>query len=399
MEELTGKPTRMIYLAEHHPEVLWKMLTTATREKWPATVCTYGRVERPGLDELGLHPNHIHILFGVHTWRGRRIVWLRDPFDRPTCGKLNMPDPNGVFTLSWENFLAYFAEIHINGKTVFEIPSTPYPSTTVRQALDRSYVFRPLSPATKSRLADDFDRVAVEAGRPIFLSGSEPDFYYLIKHGTASVEVRDPGTTRKRRVAVLNAGDQFGEMALINKSVRLADVVAITPLSLYQMPAEKFRRWMSKHPELVRRMRRRFELQVWMQKWSNRPITSVSLDTLLEAGVEEIHRGGRTIFRQGEPADSFYVVLDGSVEVFIISARGRPKRIKVLRSGDIFGEVAALKREPRTASVRALGSARLLKLEIAATANLMEQFEVMQRQLEFIARRRANRLRKIHRSR
>ena len=38
------------------------------------TVCTYGRNERPGIDELGFHPNHIVIFLGVHQWMGRRIV-------------------------------------------------------------------------------------------------------------------------------------------------------------------------------------------------------------------------------------------------------------------------------------------------------------------------------------
>jgi hypothetical protein len=42
LEELTGQPSRLFYVAEHHPEFLWRLLTHATREKWPTGVCTYG---------------------------------------------------------------------------------------------------------------------------------------------------------------------------------------------------------------------------------------------------------------------------------------------------------------------------------------------------------------------
>lgn len=396
LEELTGKRTRMLYMAEHNPEVLWKMLTQATREKWPTTVCTYGRVERPGLDELGMHPNHIHIFLGVHTWRGKRIVWLRDPFDKPTCGKLNLPDPDGVFTLSWQHFLTYFAETHINGNQIFNIPSPPYPAITIMKALEGSYVFHQLDLDARRKMAKDFGRISVPANDYVFQAGTEADFYYLIQSGTAGVEVRPKGSARKQRVAVLNAGDQFGEMALINHAPRLADVRAITPLLLYRMPAKKFLKWISQHPELVRLLRRRFELQVWMQKWSNRPITSLSLDTLLEAGKPETYRRGQIVFSQGDTADSFYILLEGKVEVYVKPLQGKVKRIKVLQSGDIFGEVAALKRGVRTASVRAVTPAKLLRLDISQTSNLMESFEIMQRQLEFIARRRAKRLKKLH---
>lgn len=395
LEELTGKQTRMLYVAEHHPEVLWRMMLLATREKWPTTVCTYGRVERPGLDELGLHPNHIHIFLGVHAWRGKRIIWLRDPFDKPTCGKLNLPDPDGVFTLSWEHFTTYFAEIHINGRQIFEMPSPPYPSITIMQALERSYVFHHLDLKTRRQITRDFQRVRVPTNEYVFTAGSAPDFYYLIQSGTAGVEVRAKGSARKQRVAVLNAGDQFGEMALINNSARAADVKTITPLVVYKMNAKKFRKWITLRPEMVQRFRRRFELQVWMQKWSKRPITSMSLDMLLAAGKEESYRDGGIVFRRGDEADSFYVILQGKVEVYSKTGAAT-KRIKILQSGDIFGEGAALRHMPRSAWVRAVGSTKLLRLDVRVAENLMESFEVVQRQLEFIARRRTRRLRKFH---
>mgnify|MGYP001572102722 CR=1 FL=1 len=64
-----------------------------------------------------------------------------------------------------------------------------------------------------------------------------------------------------------------------------------------------------------------------------------------------------------------------------------------------FGEGAALKHMPRSAWVRAVAVSKLLRLDIGVAENLMESFEVVQRQLEFIARRRFRRLKKPGRTR
>ena len=52
------------------------------------------------------------------------------------------------------------------------------------------------------------------------------------------------------------------------------------------------------------------------------------------------------IFEQGNPGSNFYVVSKGKVEVVITD-----KRVKILSSGESFGEMALLHNTPRTASV------------------------------------------------
>lgn len=56
---------------------------------------------------------------------------------------------------------------------------------------------------------------------------------------------------------------------------------------------------------------------------------------------------GRTLLVQGQPTDSFYVLLDGEVEV----SRGGPA-VKRLKAGDFFGEIGMLDRGLATATVR-----------------------------------------------
>lgn len=81
-------------------------------------------------------------------------------------------------------------------------------------------------------------------------------------------------------------------------------------------------------------------------------------------------RVGDTIFREGDPAREMYVVLEGEIEVLKKSRRGRETRVAILGPNDTFGEMSIVDLQPRSATVRALGSARLLRI----TAEEMDAF-------------------------
>jgi CRP-like cAMP-binding protein len=76
----------------------------------------------------------------------------------------------------------------------------------------------------------------------------------------------------------------------------------------------------------------------------------------------KIYRDGEVIVRQGQEGDCMYVIQKGKVEV-MIERDGREMRLAVLGENDFFGEMAIFTRELRGATVRALGSARLLTVD------------------------------------
>jgi CRP/FNR family cyclic AMP-dependent transcriptional regulator len=57
------------------------------------------------------------------------------------------------------------------------------------------------------------------------------------------------------------------------------------------------------------------------------------------------------VFFQGEPSDSLYMVLKGSVKVTETSPEGHEKILDILGAGEIFGELAMLDGHPRSATV------------------------------------------------
>jgi CRP-like cAMP-binding protein len=71
---------------------------------------------------------------------------------------------------------------------------------------------------------------------------------------------------------------------------------------------------------------------------------------------------GDCIFKEGEPAREMYVVLDGELEVLKKSRRGRETRVAILGPNDCFGEMSIIDMMPRSATVRALGPTRLLRI-------------------------------------
>lgn len=75
-----------------------------------------------------------------------------------------------------------------------------------------------------------------------------------------------------------------------------------------------------------------------------------------------LYAHGEPIIRQGEMGDCMYVVQSGEVEVVQAKAGGE-QRLAVLKSGDFFGEMAIFEKEARSATVRASGEARVLKVD------------------------------------
>jgi CRP/FNR family cyclic AMP-dependent transcriptional regulator len=71
---------------------------------------------------------------------------------------------------------------------------------------------------------------------------------------------------------------------------------------------------------------------------------------------------GEVMFREGDPAREMYVILDGEMEVLKKSRRGREQRVAILGPTDSFGEMSILDMQNRSASVRALGPSRILRL-------------------------------------
>lgn len=74
------------------------------------------------------------------------------------------------------------------------------------------------------------------------------------------------------------------------------------------------------------------------------------------------YRDEEIVCRQGELGDAMYVVQEGELAV-IREDGGIETVVGSLLRGDVFGEMALFDREPRSATVRAVGDVRVLTLD------------------------------------
>jgi CRP/FNR family transcriptional regulator, cyclic AMP receptor protein len=81
-----------------------------------------------------------------------------------------------------------------------------------------------------------------------------------------------------------------------------------------------------------------------------------------KGALGKLYQDGETIMEQGEAGDCMYVIQSGQVEVTRHHG-GKESRLAVLGEGDVFGEMALIEHEKRSATVRALGEAKILAVD------------------------------------
>jgi CRP-like cAMP-binding protein len=79
------------------------------------------------------------------------------------------------------------------------------------------------------------------------------------------------------------------------------------------------------------------------------------------------------LFHEGDPADAFLIVLEGSVKVFVTSSRGDEMVLATLRPPESLGEVSLLDGGPRSASASALEPVTVLALARSTLLSLIER--------------------------
>jgi CRP-like cAMP-binding protein len=83
------------------------------------------------------------------------------------------------------------------------------------------------------------------------------------------------------------------------------------------------------------------------------------------------YRKNETIFHQGDPGDSLYIIESGAVKIVLPSPEGDEAIIATLRRGDFFGELALLDGEPRSATAIAIEATETFVLRREAFQQLL----------------------------
>jgi len=98
--------------------------------------------------------------------------------------------------------------------------------------------------------------------------------------------------------------------------------------------------------------------------------TDLEVRQLIEVGYRKRLRASDILFREGEPGNAFYIILTGSVEVFVEKIH---KYLTTLEAGKFFGELSLLLGIPRTATVRAIEETMLFVVNKKGFEKLLQE--------------------------
>lgn len=128
-------------------------------------------------------------------------------------------------------------------------------------ALESCRLFEGLPGADRQRLAAAARTVRVAAGQAVFRAGDPGDGLYLIEAGAVQISVQIAGAG-ERVVARMEAGDFFGEMALVDSGARSASALADSDTHLRFIPRAELLRSFEVFPRLHVNLLREFSVRM-----------------------------------------------------------------------------------------------------------------------------------------
>ena len=112
-------------------------------------------------------------------------------------------------------------------------------------------LFEELPIKALSKINEKLDAVLLPPNEAVFEKGEEADSMYIIESGRAQVELETP--------IVLEKGDYFGEMGLVNNNPRTATITTLEEVKLLQLKKEDLEELFDEHPVLFQAIEAKLE--------------------------------------------------------------------------------------------------------------------------------------------
>ncbi|MFQ5434547.1 MAG: cyclic nucleotide-binding domain-containing protein [Anaerolineae bacterium] len=315
--------------------------------------------------------------------------------DEPT-GSLDSKTADTIFRL--------FEDLTAQGKTILMVTHDRDLASRVSRVVLISdgevvdqYVSQALQTLDEKQLAEITARlepVTYPARATIFEQGDRADKFYIIIRGEVEV-VKRYADGREMVTAVLDSGQYFGEIGLMNDAPRSATVRVAEgrEAALVSLDRDTFTRLLGDS-----KITKEVMARLMQQRMTINHLLSLvpELDTPEFSQTETItgHRyfaPGQPIIQKGDEAQAFYIIVEGEVEVFNPDTNEVVAR---LDSGQYFGEIGLLRGGKRMATVRAdpdrkegvvvvtISRERFMKLKEDSQLSMKDLARVMVRRMQ-----------------
>jgi CRP-like cAMP-binding protein len=118
-------------------------------------------------------------------------------------------------------------------------------------ALRSASLFATLNDRQRARIGQLMTIRQFEAGTMILRQGSSAVTLYLLLEGQVEVSREPEEGGRAVRLATLDAGDVFGEMAVLDDDTRSSSITALTPVRCALLSRWELDQELKRHPELA----------------------------------------------------------------------------------------------------------------------------------------------------
>lgn len=256
--------------------------------------------------------------------------------------------------------------------------------------LRRFRVFRHFTDAQLVKLVQYGHRETTRRTQVLAREGHEERDIFVVMQGRLSVFRRTPIGTHT--VGTLAAGDIAGEISFLDRGVRSSTVIATDPGEVLRLPAGEIDRlthgddelgvallWSFWH-SLAAKMRAanssmtefftpgmgvprsapgapgepvHIDPAVKTEVLREQGLSAAELRLLAAYSKEERFAPEALIFAEGEQGDRLYIVVDGEVRISRRLAGMGEEALTILGRGDVFGEMALIDEQPRSADARA----------------------------------------------
>jgi CRP-like cAMP-binding protein/Fe-S-cluster-containing hydrogenase component 2 len=193
-------------------------------------------------------------------------------------------------------------------------------------------------------------------------------------------------------VATLKAGDLFGEMTCMSLYPRSATVRAETDCTVLEL-LRNVLDIMQRNKNFRAQLDRSYRQRALDSHLRAVPIFAGLTHEFIEGLRDKVEllrfSPGQVICRQGDVADSFYLVRIGFVKVSQTHPGGEMV-LAYLSRGDYFGETGLLKGDVRAATCAALDHVEVVRISAADFASMNQQFPEIRHKLEAVEHERTH---------
>ncbi len=245
--------------------------------------------------------------------------------------------------------------------------------------LRSSGLFRDIDASTAERLTQQADLFQLEPNEVLFQQDDEATFMCVVLEGSLeAVDGSRPETTD--RLGIIKPGEPVGEIALLLGGKRSAMVRAIEHTTVARFDSTDFSELVESSLALTAALETIIHERLKRNRISQAVQSlfgGLSIDALHYILEQlEFHQLERNeyLFRAGDPGDSLYLVVSGSLEVGTDDTDGPGQVVAHLQRGQPIGEMALLAGDARGASIRAGRHSELVSLSRSAFEKLSLQY-------------------------